>query len=242
MACKPAELALIRFGTVAQMNIRLAQLIADRLALSIAQNGRASLALSGGSTPRGLYEQLSHEPINWAKVEVTLVDERFVPPGHEASNEKLVRETLLQNQAAAAAFTGLKGTAQTPEGAAMIANKALGALARPFDAVVLGMGEDGHTASWFSGADELDDVLDPQSSTLCAPLNAPQSPITGANTSRLTLTLSALKEARLCVLTLKGAGKKEAYEKALKPGPVKDMPIRAILRMPLGAFWPCWTP
>jgi len=241
MACKPAELALIRFGTMAQMNIRLTQLIADRLALSIAQNGRASLALSGGSTPRGLYEQLSHEPINWAKVEVTLVDERFVPPDHEASNEKLVRETLLQNQAAAANFIGLKGTAKTPQGAAMIANKALSAL-RPFDAVVLGMGEDGHTASWFSGADELDGVLDPQSSTLCAPLNAPQSPITGANTSRLTLTLSALKEARLCVLALTGAGKKEAYEKALKPGPVNDMPIRAILRTPLGAFWPCWTP
>ncbi len=241
MACKPAELALIRFGTMAQMNIRLAQLIADRLALSIAQNGRASLALSGGSTPRGLYEQLSHEPINWAKVEVTLVDERFVPPGHEASNEKLVRETLLQNQAAAS-FMGLKGTAKTPQEAAMIANKALDALALPFDAVVLGMGEDGHTASWFSGADELDDVLDPQNPVLCAPLNAPQSPITGTNTSRLTLTLSALKEARLCVLALTGSGKKEAYEKALQPGPVNDMPIRAIMRTSLGAFWPCWTP
>jgi len=242
MTCKPADLALIRFDNRVQMDTRLARLIADRLALSIAQNGRASLALSGGSTPRGLYEQLSHEPINWAKVDVTLVDERFVPPDHEASNEKLVRETLLQNQAAAAAFTGLKGKAQTPQGAAMIANKALGALGLPFDALVLGMGEDGHTASWFSGAEGLDGVLDPQSTTLCAPLNAPPSPITGPYTSRLTLTLSALKEARLCVLTLKGSGKKEAYGKALKPGPVKNMPIRAIMRTPLGAFWPCWTP
>ncbi|MDQ7019760.1 MAG: 6-phosphogluconolactonase [Robiginitomaculum sp.] len=242
MAYKPAELALIRFGGMAQMDIRLARLIADRLALSVAQNGRASLALSGGSTPRGLYEQLSHEPINWAKVDVTLVDERFVPPDHEASNEKLVRETLLQNQAAAANFMGLKGTAQTPQGAAMIANKALGAMGLPFDAVVLGMGEDGHTASWFSGAEELGGVLDPQNPVLCAPLNAPPSPITGPYTSRLTLTLSALKEARLCVLALKETGKKEAYEKALQPGPVKDMPIRAIMRMPLGAFWPCWTP
>ncbi|PHS21779.1 MAG: 6-phosphogluconolactonase [Robiginitomaculum sp.] len=242
MACKPSGLALIRFDNAAQMDARLARLIADRLALSIAQNSRASLALSGGSTPRHLYEQLSYAPLDWSKVTVMLVDERFVPPGHDASNEKLVRETLLQNHAASASFVGLKGAAQTPEGAAMIANKTLDALGLPFDAVVLGMGEDGHTASWFSGAEGLDGVLDPQNPVLCAPLNALQSPITGPYTSRLTLTLSALKEARLCVLTLKGSGKKEAYGKALKPGPVNDMPIRAILRTPLGAFWPCWTP
>ncbi len=242
MAYERANQALICFENAAQMEVRLAGLIADRLALSLKQRGSASLALSGGNTPRGLYALLSTAKLDWASVRITLVDERFVAPNHSASNERLVSETLLQNNAAAATFLGLRGADATPKEAALVANKRLAGLTLPFDAVVLGMGNDGHTASWFAGAEGLGAALDSQNTARCAPIRAPQNPITGEHTERLTLTLSALKNARLCVLALKGQSKSDAYEQALHAGPIQDMPVRAILRAPMGAFWPCWAP
>ncbi len=242
MIYKPEDQALIRFANTSQMEGHLAGLIGAHVALSIAQRGRASLALSGGRTPRGLYARLSQTDLDWAKVDVTLVDERFVPADHEASNEKLVRETLLQNNASAANFISLKGNAKTPEKAADNANTALARLFHPLDVVVLGMGEDGHTASWFAGAAGLDAALDPQNPALCVPITARQSLITGPYTKRLTLSISALKDARLCVLVLNGADKKEAYSAALEPGPAKAMPVRGVLRLSMDNFWPCWSP
>jgi len=231
---------LIRFASAAQMQMRLAGLIADRLRLSIAQNGQATLALSGGKTPRALYMRLSHIALAWEKVIVTLVDERFVPTDHEASNEKLVRETLLQNEAAAARFIGLRGAQDTLAGAAKEADAALADLPHPFDVVVLGMGNDGHTASWFSGAKGLSLALDEKTSARCVPIIAPKSAITGAHTQRLTLTRSALADARLFLLVLQGQDKAKAYDAALQYGPIEDMPIRAILKTNIaGAFWPC---
>lgn len=234
---------LIRFASAAQMQKRLAGLIADRLCLSIVKNGQATLALSGGNTPRALYTRLSHMTLAWEKVTVTLVDERFVPKDHEASNERLVRETLLQNEAAAARFIGLRGGQETLTGAAKEADAALAQLPRPFDVVVLGMGSDGHTASWFTGAQGLPLALDNQTSARCVPIIAPKSAITGAHTQRLTLTRSALDKARLCLLVLQGGGKAKAYDAALQDGPIEDMPIRAILHTnTAGAFWPCLAP
>lgn len=224
------------------MQKRLAGLIADRLALSIAQNGKATMALSGGSTPRALYTRLSDLPLAWEKVTVTLVDERFVPTDDEASNEKLVREILLQNEAATAHFISLRGDNETLAGAAKAANAALARLSHPFDVVVLGMGEDGHTASWFAGAEGLAMALDEKTPARCVPITARKSTITGARTQRLTLTRSTLDKARLCLLVLQGKDKAKAYDQALQAGPIEDMPIRAILRTPQRAFWPCWTP
>jgi len=242
MACKHQAPGLICFADGAQMDTLLAGLIADRLALALAQRGKASLAVSGGASPRGLYARLSHAPLDWSKVHITLVDERMVPAGNDASNERMVRENLLRNAAAAARFAGLYRPGQSAGDAARACNAALQALPLPFDALIAGMGVDGHTASWFPGAHALAAALDPHGDALCVPILAPADSVAGEHRQRLTLTARALAGARLGVLVLRGQAKRAAYQAACAPGPVEAMPVRAILRSPPQAFWPCWSP
>ncbi len=233
---------LIRFGDGADMEAHLAWLIAAGLKLALAKTGAASLALSGGSTPRGLYTRLSRVKLDWQNVQVTLVDERFVPPDHKASNEFLVRETLLQDRAAKAQFHGLWREGETIEKAAQSCDDALRKLSSPFDVTVLGMGDDGHTASWFPNAQGLAAALDPKTDRLCLPIMAQNCLVAGEHVHRLTLTLPVIAKARLCVLALRGEGKAATYARALEDGPVEAMPMRALLRQPSPEFWPCWAP
>ncbi len=127
----------------------LATRVADALSAGITARGRASLAVSGGSTPKAFFKALSSAGIDWPKVTVTLVDERFVPPENDRSNHKLVAENLLQNAARAAAFVPLYHAGETAEEAATEATTATAGICQPFDVAILGMGTDGHTASFF---------------------------------------------------------------------------------------------
>ncbi len=240
MACEPP--GLVAFADGAQMDVLLAGLIADRLALALAQKGKASLAVSGGSSPRGLYQRLSRTPLDWARVHVVLVDERMVPPSDAASNERLVRESLLQHDAAAARFRGMYAADQSLQAAAQACADHVRQMPLPFDVLILGMGVDGHTASWFPRAEGLDAALDQAGDALCAPVLAPAQSVAGTHRQRLTLTRRALAGAQLGVLVLRGAAKRAAYEKARAPGAVQEMPVRAILRTPPHVFWPCWAP
>ena len=86
----------------AELDLLLANHIAGRLRRDIAERGQASLAVSGGSTPKGMFHTLSHCELDWSQVFVTLVDERWVAPDNEDSNERLVRDHLLQHRAASA--------------------------------------------------------------------------------------------------------------------------------------------
>lgn len=232
---------LIAFPSRAAMAARLADLIALRLQASIAKRGRALFAASGGSTPKPLYEALSAANIDWTRIDVTLVDERWLAPGAPGSNETSVRETLLKNRAAAANFTGLKTAEADPFAAAPAVNAALDALAFPIDVAVMGIGADGHTASWFPNAEGLTAALDAAGQTKAVAIRAQKSDVTGDFLDRMTLTLPTIARAKLVVLIMTGPDKHETFEAARAGGDEKDMPVRALLHA-APELWACWAP
>ncbi len=222
------------------MAARLADLIGMTLDRSIASQGLATIALSGGSTPEALYRALSCADIDWSNVAATLADERMVPPTDAASNEGFIRQALVKNRAAALRFVGLWNDAPDLSAAARAATARVFAMAPPFDVVVLGMGADGHTASWFPNADGLAAAL-ADGAALVAPVHAKKSDATGPILERLTLSLAAVRTARLIILMMTGEGKRATFDKALRPGPVEEMPVRAILSA-RPDLWACWAP
>ncbi len=202
----------------------LATLVAKRLEIAIATRGAASFAVSGGRTPVRFLEALATKPLAWGRVTVTLVDERRVPASSERSNERLVRTHLLRDHAAAARFVPLVHGGATPEADRDAAESALAGIPWPLAIAVLGMGDDGHTASFFPGGDRLDACLDPHSKRRVETLRAP-----AAGEPRLTLTLPALLASCAIVLHIEGASKLATLERARAGGPETDMPIRAVL-------------
>ncbi len=201
----------------------LAEAVAADLVRAIRLRGKASLAVSGGSTPKRFFGVLSDQPVQWDKVSVTLVDERWVPETDSRSNAALVKTRLLQNQAAAADFVPLYTGDETPDAGLGSAASALAAMPLPFDAVILGMGNDGHTASFFPAGDNLAAALAEDGSPVVA-MRAP-----GAGEPRITLTRKMLLQARALYLHIEGAEKSAVLEQAMTPGSVDDMPVRAIL-------------
>lgn len=223
------------FGSGAELAEALADTVAGALAMAITSRGSATLAVSGGSTPKAFFSALSKRPIDWDKVTVTLVDERMVPPAHERSNHRLASLYLLQNRAAEAGFVPLYSATGDAEAAADAASDKIDALPLPFDVVVLGMGTDGHTASFFPGGSTLGAVTDPECSQSVMTIEAP-----GAGEPRLTLTLPRIVEAGMIVLHIEGDEKKAVLAKALDAGPEAEMPVRSVLRharTPVEIYW-----
>jgi 6-phosphogluconolactonase len=177
--------------------------------------------VSGGSTPKLFFETLSRFDIPWSRITVTLVDERQVPETSSRSNAKLVRENLLQNSAAGAEFVPLF---ENPDA------ENIGTL----DVVVLGMGSDGHTASFFPHGSNLGEALNPKAGKRIVEMSAP-----AAGEPRLTFKLPALLDASLLCLHIEGQEKRDVLNKALAEGPVEAMPVRAVLRSkkPLTLYW-----
>jgi 6-phosphogluconolactonase len=203
----------------------LAESIGADLASAVKARGEASLVVSGGSTPKPLFEALCQLELPWEKVGITLADERWVPADHEASNEGMVRSLLLRNRAAKARFVGLWNGAPSPEAGADAVAEALDGMARPFDVLVLGMGGDGHTASLFPGAAELADGLDLERVSPVVAVRPSHAPH-----ARLSLSLRALLDSRRIVLHVTGEEKYEVLERALGDGAEEELPIRAVLR------------
>jgi 6-phosphogluconolactonase len=202
---------------------------------AIAVRGAASLVVSGGRTPELLFGRLSAEKIDWTRTWVTLADERWVETNSEDSNERRARENLLVGAAAAAHFVGLKNPAPTPEAGADWATRALTRVPHPFDVVVLGMGEDGHTASLFPGSMALARALDPTAPPACIAINALVAPH-----ARMSLNLAALLESRRIVLHIEGDAKWAVYQRARAPGTAAELPVRAILQqkeVPVDVYW-----
>lgn len=223
------------FTSSQELAQKLADEIAQCLAQAITKRGQASLVVSGGSTPKPLFKHLSLKKIDWKKVIITLADERWVDSEDPASNEKLVRSMLLQNEAASATFIGLKNTSPTASDGEKKCHESIGTIPQPFDTVILGMGDDGHTASLFPGARRLPEAVDMRSGFNCMSISPPNTPH-----ERLTLTLPTLLNSREIIVHITGEDKKRVIDKALAEGNEENMPIRYILRqkqVPVRIFW-----
>ena len=212
----------------------LAETVATQLKSAISERGEASIAVSGGTTPERFFDVLSKTDLDWSKVSVTLVDERWVPPGDARSNARLVAASLLRNRAAAARFIPLYSDVARPKDGIPAILAALTTMPMPFDTVVLGMGADGHTASFFPGGDHLAEALDPDNPALMTAITA-----RSAGEPRMTFTLAPILASGLIVLHIEGDEKRAMLGQALADGPVEDMPVRAVLRSgrPVTVFW-----
>jgi 6-phosphogluconolactonase len=211
----------------------LAGAIVERLAAAIASRGTALLAVSGGTTPKRLFQALSHAGLAWEKVIVTLVDERFVPASSPRSNAALVAENLLQDKAAAARFVPLYKDGMSLDDAASCDSAAMKSLPWPADVIILGMGLDGHTASFFPDADDLGLLLDTKSDRVVLPVHAES-----AGEPRLTLSAARIVSAGFIALHIEGSDKRAAFEQAMTETPEK--PIRSVIEAapkPIEVFW-----
>jgi 6-phosphogluconolactonase len=227
--------ARLSYATKDELAVALADAVAENLKAGIAVRGQGVLAVSGGSTPAKFFAKLGKKKdIDWDKVSVTLVDERWVPETSDRSNALLVNEKMLQGPAAVAKFIPLYSGGEEPTKAALAkTGKLIAKLPTPFDAVVLGMGNDGHTASFFPGGDNLDAALTEEGQVIA--MRA-----AGAGEPRVTLTLPRLLDTAGLYLHIEGEEKAKVLEAALADGPAEAMPIRAVLRQiktPLTIYW-----
>ncbi len=210
-----------REALITELTSAIAILLSD----GVSRNGRASLFVSGGSTPVQLFKSLSKSDLPWAKIDICLVDERWVTPAHQDSNEHLVKTHLLQNRAAAANFTGMWNSASTASEGEEKCTENLKKIESPFDVLILGLGNDGHTASLFPGAERLGQATDMNSGKTCLAI----TPVTAPH-ERMTLSLPAILNSKQIFLHITGQNKKDVLEQALKNGPAEEMPIRFIVR------------
>ncbi|MFP6788465.1 MAG: 6-phosphogluconolactonase [Thalassolituus sp.] len=216
---------------------QLADDLAERMAEAIEVRGRVCIAVSGGSTPIRFFEELSTRDIPWQKVLITLVDERWVDEDNAASNARLVREHLLKNKAASAYFLPLKNRAKDPVSGFMECENKLHELMVRLDFAVLGMGNDGHTASWFPDSDALSKCLNEGGAAWCCPVI--DEPI---ELPRMTLTWGLLSNCRHLYLHFEGADKNAVYEQATEKTErqnIAAMPVRTLLyqsQVPLSIY------
>ncbi len=224
-----------KFDDRSSLDLALANTIADILRQAIAQKGKASLAVSGGSTPKGLFALLSNIELPWRKVTITLADERWVDIASDASNTRLVHENLILNKAQEAKFFHLKQSDQLTEELLAEISDAASNTMLPFDVLILGMGEDGHTASIFPCSKQVEEALSEDNSKVLmkvVPKTAPHD--------RITFTYQCLAKSAHTFLHLVGEGKKQVLEQAISGNDIFEMPIRAFLnnrKVSTQVFW-----
>jgi 6-phosphogluconolactonase len=211
--------------------------IEETLGAAVIANGSALFAGSGGSTPSPIYRRLSQAEIGWDRVSVTLVDERYVPETSSESNARLLKETLLQGPAAAARLIPLYHPEVTVDRAAAVAAHAVAEAGGRFDAVLLGMGEDGHICSMFPGSPTLKTLLSPtlKPTVLGVP---PGRDGAAPSLERLSINLPYLMSAGRVILALKGAAKRSVFEREAQGDPAIQ-PIAALIaaKVPLEVVW-----
>lgn len=196
----------------------LANELAGVLGAALERRAAASLVVSGGSSPVEMFHQLREQALDWAAVTIVPSDERDVPLAHPDRNEGMIRRELLQGPAAAARLVSLIPPGEIPD---------------RFDAVVLGMGADGHTASLFPGSPDLGAAL--HSDHALHRLSVP-----GLEAARVSLTPGALLSSRRIDLLFFGEEKRAVFEQAARPGDPEEFPVRAVLdqdRVPVTVFW-----
>ena len=214
----------------------IAGITADALRADLAVGDAARLLVSGGTTPAPVYRELTLHGLDWGRVRVALVDERWLPPGDADSNAELVRETLLDGTAAAARFEPLLVADRSLDQSVRAANRN----SRPASIALMGMGPDGHTASLFPGAPALaqawlasDDYV-----------SFDAAGCTGAGTwpLRISITPAGLAKARHRLLLVRGEPKRRLLERAIAGDDVFELPVRALFSLPGNPLQIHWCP
>ncbi|MEX2499922.1 MAG: 6-phosphogluconolactonase [Wenzhouxiangellaceae bacterium] len=216
----------------------VARSLASACAEGIEQRGRATLALAGGSTPMPVYRQLAAHPLEWRSVSLMPGDERWVTHDHPACNLRAIREAFAGSNPE---FKSL--TPENPDGEPSLdaASAALSDLNLPFDACVLGMGGDGHFASLFPGAPELEYALNPEGEALATIVHPDPMP-EDAPFARISLTLAAIAASRRLMLLIRGERKREVLKNATGSGLWTEFPVAALLTQPHLPLEIHWSP
>ncbi len=202
--------------------------IAAALSAAISKRGCASLLVSGGSSPKPIYEALSRMELAWEKVTVSLVDERWVHQGEVGSNADFIQQTLLQNKANTASFVGLVNNASNAKtGAAAINSRFQEAFGGSVDICIMGMGTDGHTASWFPQSKTLDAAFDLENAPQILWQDAKGQKGASGFDDRITVSLSCVMASRKIYLLIPGAAKKAVWE-ASEAKDVYEAPVTSL--------------
>ena len=227
----PQGVSAREFKNPVQLAQGLALGVAKQLREAIDTQGTATLVVSGGRSPVAFFQHLAKQPLDWSNVVVSLADERWVPVEHADSNAGLLKKYLLQGPAAKAQFLSLYSATANLEQAAENADRLLSELP-VIDVLVLGMGDDGHTASLFPNSPNLADALKADGTRRCYPMLAPTVPH-----QRLTMSRALLASAKHKVLSISGQSKLTTLNTALAGDDVAELPIRAFLQPTLEIYW-----
>lgn len=228
---------LARFGDLTEASAALGSQVVQALRAALAARGVASLALPGGRTPLYLFEHLRGASLDWSKVGITLTDERWVPEHDAASNIALLRKAFSSSAAASARLVALHDGTDHAAQATDRVWQAVQQLASPFDAVVLGMGEDGHFASLFPGNESLADALDAGHAPACVAMRAPAHP-----RERISLNLSALLRTRRLFLLITGQAKLDLLMRETQASEAHELPVTALLAQRQALLEVFWSP
>ena len=210
----------------------LARRIGERLRYAVYRRACASMIVSVAA-PRPLFHTLRLLPVPWYLVTIVPSDEGWVPVDDDDSNEGMIRRELLPGEPGFANFVSLYRRNRAAPDSLPDLHASLKEIRRPFDAVVLGMGSDGHMASLFPDSPDIHDALN--SDADCVVQAPPRS-----RHPRVSLTVRSLLDAREVNLLFFGDKKRAVYEDSLRPGPVEQYPVRALVRqerVPVNVYW-----
>lgn len=221
------------FDTRADAAIAAGKRIISALHRRLETDQDAAIVVSGGSTPAPVYSYMAHKELDWHRVHVLLSDERWVAADHPDSNENMLRTALERSRASYAQIAAYADLTKALDERCSELDEEISALPLPFTSVLLGMGDDGHFASLFPDANNLQQALDLQSPHSFVPVETASSPY-----PRLSMTLAGLLRSDEILLLISGADKRAVLERAAEPG--NDLPISHLLRqlrVPVDVFW-----
>ena len=210
-----------------------ADLISNTLTDNLSRMKRASLVVSGGTTPGDCFRFLSEKSLDWSRVDIVPSDERWVPADHPDSNQGMIQSELMQLEAASAQFVPFHREGLKASQAPAVIERDLNALTRPFSCCLLGMGDDGHFASLFPDFAGLRKALDPGSDESCVLVET-----SGSDHLRISLTLSALLDSEFVLLLFFGRSKLDVFNSA--SASTGNYPVEALLaqqKTPVRSLW-----
>lgn len=203
---------------------------------ALQDDGRTRLLVSGGSTPAPVYRALAKQELDWAKVEIALVDERWLPAGDPNSNARLIQETLLTDHAAAGYFQPMLNASRSLPETVLAANR----MSAPASVILLGMGPDGHTASLFPGMRGLAEAFGSRTDYVEVDANG----CTGAGPwpRRISLTPAGMAKSPIRLLLIRGEQKRDVIRRALDGADPSELPIRIVFSLPGPPLQIHWCP